>query len=238
MSKGYMRISRDRISEWHWLHNQTKFYVFFRLLLKANYKDLPFEKTIVKRGQLVFSYDKLAAELGTSLQTLRTTLKDLQDTNDIIIQSTRKSSLLTICEYDSWQEFVDETNTQLTYEQHTNNIQLTLSKEIEELKKENNILKEELTKVSKKKSNTFIPPTIDEVSEYVKEKGFHFDAEAFVNFYESKGWFIGKNKMKDWKAACRTWERKRKDNSQSREEIGVIYQGSNTGKYDNMDLWE
>lgn len=52
----------------------------------------------------------------------------------------------------------------------------------------------------------FIPPTVEEVSAYCTERGNSVDAEAFVDFYASKGWMIGKNKMKDWKAAVRTWE--------------------------------
>lgn len=53
----------------------------------------------------------------------------------------------------------------------------------------------------------FVPPTVDEVREYCSERGNNIDPEVFVDFYESKGWMIGKSKMKDWKAAVRTWER-------------------------------
>ena len=52
----------------------------------------------------------------------------------------------------------------------------------------------------------FIPPTVEEVRAYCTERGNSVDPEAFVDFYASKGWMIGKNKMKDWKAAVRTWE--------------------------------
>lgn len=52
----------------------------------------------------------------------------------------------------------------------------------------------------------FIPPTVEEVGAYCTERGNNIDPQAFIDFYESKGWMIGKNKMKDWKAAVRTWE--------------------------------
>lgn len=52
----------------------------------------------------------------------------------------------------------------------------------------------------------FNPPTVEEVQAYCTERGNMVDPEAFIDFYESKGWMIGKNKMKDWKAAVRTWE--------------------------------
>jgi len=60
------------------------------------------------------------------------------------------------------------------------------------------------------KTTRFVKPTIEEVSAYCAERKNGINAEAFINFYESKGWKIGKNSMKDWKAAVRTWESKNK----------------------------
>lgn len=57
----------------------------------------------------------------------------------------------------------------------------------------------------------FTPPSVDEVSAYVAEKGYSIDPEAFIDFYASKGWMVGKNKMKDWKAAVGTWARRDRD---------------------------
>lgn len=64
----------------------------------------------------------------------------------------------------------------------------------------------DIEKSKSKSKNIFTPPTIEEVQEYIKEKGYHFSAEEFVAFYESNGWKVGKNPMKSWKAACVTWE--------------------------------
>ena len=58
----------------------------------------------------------------------------------------------------------------------------------------------------KQKPTKFTPPTDEEVRQYVTEKGNHFNPDQFVPHSQSKGWMIGKNPMKDWKAACRTWE--------------------------------
>lgn len=74
--------------------------------------------------------------------------------------------------------------------------------------------KEKDTKVSQKKEIKsdvvrFIPPTVEMVREYCTSRGNAVDAETFVDFYQSKGWLVGKVKMKDWKAAVRTWERER-----------------------------
>lgn len=66
-------------------------------------------------------------------------------------------------------------------------------------------IKESNTNVLPKKK--FIPPTVEEVQEYLDSVGSKVDAEAFVAFYESKGWMVGKNKMKSWKSAIVTWEK-------------------------------
>ena len=63
----------------------------------------------------------------------------------------------------------------------------------------NNIIKEKFKK-----------PSIEEIQEYCLERSNNINAEAFYDFYESKNWYIGKNKMKDWKAAVRTWEKNNK----------------------------
>ena len=54
----------------------------------------------------------------------------------------------------------------------------------------------------------FTPPTLDEVTEYCNMKGAGIDPQYFIDFYQSKNWMVGKNKMKDWQAAVRTWMRK------------------------------
>ena len=54
------------------------------------------------------------------------------------------------------------------------------------------------------KAKRFYPPTLDEVKQYCEERKNNIDPMAFIDFYSSKGWMIGKNRMKDWKAAVRT----------------------------------
>lgn len=67
------------------------------------------------------------------------------------------------------------------------------------------------------KSKRFIPPTISEVITYCNENGYPVDAARFVDFYESKGWMVGKNKMKDWKAAVRGWANRDKKETVSED---------------------
>ena len=75
-----------------------------------------------------------------------------------------------------------------------------------------NVLKEISPKGdTKKKRETFEPPTVENVRVYCQEAGCNVDAERFVDFYASKDWMVGKNKMKDWKAAVRNWNRQKKN---------------------------
>ena len=56
------------------------------------------------------------------------------------------------------------------------------------------------------KAKRFSRPTVEEVTEYCRERGNQVDAHRFVDYYTANGWRVGKNPMKDWKAAVRTWE--------------------------------
>ena len=67
----------------------------------------------------------------------------------------------------------------------------------------------------------FTPPTVDEVAAYCGERNNRIDPQTFVDFYASKGWVVGKSKMKDWKAAIRTWE-KRDGNSQPERKVNFL----------------
>lgn len=58
-----------------------------------------------------------------------------------------------------------------------------------------------------KRATRFSPPTLEEVKAYCSDRGNHVDAERWFDYYTSNGWKVGKNQMKDWKAAVRTWER-------------------------------
>ena len=64
------------------------------------------------------------------------------------------------------------------------------------------------TRNQKKTVKRFQRPTLGEVAEYVKESSYHVDPQQFVDYYEANGWKVGRNAMKDWRAAVRQWERR------------------------------
>ena len=75
----------------------------------------------------------------------------------------------------------------------------------------NNVIKETLSKEREEKR--FVPPLLDEVAAYCSERNNTVDPEGFIAFYTSNGWKVGKNPMKDWKAAVRSWEQRQKKSS-------------------------
>tara|TARA_R110002012_G_scaffold309285_1_gene516199 strand:+ start:208 stop:828 length:621 start_codon:yes stop_codon:yes gene_type:complete len=88
----------------------------------------------------------------------------------------------------------------------------------------NNLSSSKCTTINKNKVITinnkyFNKPKIEDVKEYCLERQNNIDAEAFIDFYESKGWKVGKTKMKDWKASIRTWERRDKKKPQTMSKL-------------------
>ena len=75
-----------------------------------------------------------------------------------------------------------------------------------------------------KKPKMKIPPTLDEVIQFIKDNNLNVDPYQFWNFYESKGWFVGKNKMKNWHSAIATWLKRNQ----------TIYNNGTTGQQSNV----
>lgn len=74
-----------------------------------------------------------------------------------------------------------------------------------------------LTDSNTKASVSFKKPEVSDIKEYCLERKNNVDAETFFDFYESKGWLIGKNKMKSWKACVRTWEKSRNNKTNNND---------------------
>lgn len=98
-------------------------------------------------------------------------------------------------------------------------------------------IKKEISK-ERKQDRHQIPPTVEMIQTYCNERHNTVDAEKFYDFYESKNWYIGKNKMRDWQAAVRTWERKddHKDAvTKTVHDLQDISQGMTQDEYDALE---
>ena len=219
---GFIKIHRS-IRKWEWHDDPITLSVWIHLLLDANYENKAWHGQTINRGQLVIGQAKYAKTCGITQQQLRTVLNRLKSTHEITTKSTNKYTVVTIANYDLYQSNQCESTHKLTRsatnEQQTNNIQITTTKEIKNLRNEEVIKKdissnEDIQKKPKKERIVFVPPTVEEIAQYCRERNNSINPNQFFDWNESKGWLVGNSKMKDWKAAVRTWELRSAENQQ------------------------
>lgn len=180
-------------------------------------------RSIMSDGKLYFDglEDDFASELALDLD-------EKEENVQITVQYLLKSGLLEMCSDEEYYlpDTKDSTgcetavasrvrkyrekqkalqcNTDVTQAKHLCNVEI--EKELE-LEKELEIEKDSSAKSTTTKRKRFEKPTIFDVEQYCIERNNNVDPQHFVDYYESNGWKVGKNSMKDWKAAVRTWER-------------------------------
>ena len=198
MGEGFITLHRSVQKHWIWQEPEAlKFWI--ALLMQANWepKTTVFNKRLitVERGQVVFGRKVWSERLKISEMKLRRYLEMLKAEGMINQQITSRYSLITVLNYHEYQV----NNQQTTSKQPASNQQVTTSKQVN----------------NKTIGEKFVPPTVLEVKEYCEERNNAVDPETFVDFYSAKNWMIGKNKVKDWKACVRTWEKNRRESSYS-----------------------
>lgn len=235
---GWIKLHRGITEHWIW-QDPVKLKWWLDILLIVNHTstkvNIGMQLFDCNRGQTIMSLSNWAKRWGVSRDTARNFLVLLEKDKMIEHENIGKSTRITICNYDTYQGstqnaheiYTNDThvnncipeccnrdlhNSQ-TQNQHTPNASQTHSatnKNDKNVNNDNNIIERGET------AKRFTPPAIDEVKSYISEKGYSVDAESFVAFYTSKNWFVGKNKMKDWRAAVVTWE-KRKDKNENKK---------------------
>ena len=195
---GWIKLHRSITN--HWLYTEkrvfSKFEAWNDILLTVNFTDA---KTIikgslyeVKRGQSILSLESWSKRWNWNRSKVSRFLNTLQLDGMIVLKSDTVTTQLTVCNYESYQgeRTADETQTRRRRDADETQVNT-----IEEGKKE------------KKEISIFIEPTYNEILEYCTQRKNGIDVNKFLNFYASKGWMVGKNKMKDWKACIRSWEK-------------------------------
>ena len=190
---GWIKIHRKMLANPVVFKDSDHVAVWMYLLLTATHKNFPTmfcgKKIILRPGQLITGRKKIAEYTGVQESKVTRILNLFKNEHQIEQQATRHGSIISIVEWNKYQD-IEQQN-----EQQVNNKRTT---------------SEHYTKTKEHKNNIFKPPTVDEVRSYCLERGNNVNPETFIDFYSSKGWMVGKNKMKDWKAAVRNWERYRK----------------------------
>lgn len=137
LNNTWIKIYRGML-DWEWFEFSEMVHLFLYLLLKANIEDKNWRGVLIKRGQLATSNATLRKDLHLTEQQIRTCIKRLISTGEITYQSTNKYTLITICNYESYQEYKktnnEQDNEQTTNEQRTSNEQTTTTKEIKNIR--------------------------------------------------------------------------------------------------------
>jgi hypothetical protein len=141
MHRGYIKLWRKAV-DWEWYRSSETFHLFCHLILHANHKPSRFMGEEIRRGQIVVGRRRLSEETGISEQSIRTSIERLKSTNEITSKSTNKFTIITLCNYESYQDMNTEINQQnpnkSTNDQPATNQQLTTIKECKECKEFNN----------------------------------------------------------------------------------------------------
>ena len=202
-------------------------YLYSNILLKLYLRSLKNDGKLVVNDRIPYNVEMLASVTGHQIGTVKQALSIFKDLGLIDVLENGAIYMLDI------QNFIgkgsSEADRKREYRQRIEsdrtNVQTKVRRiseksppEIEiELEKEIKIEKEIDTKANKSpnKAKRFVKPTLSEIEQYCIERNNNVNAEQFFDYYESNGWKVGKNSMKDWKACVRTWERNeyRKPNS-------------------------
>ncbi len=130
-------VFHRKVTEWCWYKKPYMLRLFTHLVLMANHRPQQWEGISVERGQLVTGRLALSEQTGISQQSIRTCLARLEQTGEIVVKSTNKFSIITVCNYDKYQGQKNEANQQSTSNQPAINQQLTTNNNVNNENNEN-----------------------------------------------------------------------------------------------------
>lgn len=145
---GWIQLHR-KMREWEWFTDVNTCHLFLYCLLRANHKDTKWRGITIGRGQFITSLDTMSKETGLSVMQVRTAIKKLELTKDITNQSTSINRLITVTNYNIYQDDNKPVNKALTNEQQTDNKRVTTDNNDNNDNNENNE-----NKLSSRKPNT------------------------------------------------------------------------------------
>ena len=208
-NEGYIKLYR-RMMKWGWYTDTPTKCVFLHLLFLACYEPCYFKGVHLEPGQAVSSIRQIATDTGLTVKQVRTAINHLKETQEVAQSPYGKFSVFTVNNYNDYQCAGTDEGKQRAQEGHSEGTLPNIKKNKEVMNTPYNPPQgDEGVSVSRR----FVPPTPEEIGTYCRERNNGIDGSEFCDFYTSKGWKVGKNPMKDWKAAVRTWERSRKQSA-------------------------
>jgi hypothetical protein len=183
---GWIKIHR-KFLDWQWFKKPEAVQLFIYMLLKANHKDGNWQGHEIKKGQFITSAQTISNDTKLSLQVVRTLLKKFELTNEIIVKSTNKFTMLTICKYECYQDENNTANKQLTNKQQTTNKQLTTNKNEKKEKNEKEVILDSWIEYRKSAKKTLTQQSIKSI--LVKMENYTNEQCKFViNKSIEQGW--------------------------------------------------
>lgn len=203
--EGWISIERDSRDHWLWKKSKVKsqYEAWLDILMEANHKptkvSLGNELFACDRGESLNSLPTWAKRWGWSISAVVRFLKLLETDEMVLVKNERKTTRLTVCNYALYQDVRNADEMQVKRERNASEMQVkSNNNDNNENKKEKN--------TSYSKEIKFSPPGLTQVTAYFQEsRSTEAEANKFYNFYESKGWMVGKAKMKKWEAAAKNW---------------------------------
>jgi hypothetical protein len=232
---GYISLHRKVMKNFLFREKRvfSKFEAWIYILMNANHTDVQIllgnQLIDVKKGSFITSEIKLMEEFLWSKSKLRTFLSLLESQSMIEKVSDTKKTTLTVVKYSDYQDLQTTKKPQKDRQQTTKELRKDTNNNENNDNNVNNDNNIELNNSMNivEKSKIFLKPTLLEVSEYCIERKNNVNPNHFIDFYQSNGWMVGRNKMKDWKATVRTWEKNNFNQKQN---------GKSTIELDNEQL--
>lgn len=129
MNNGFITLHRA-ILNWEWYDDINTTRLFIHLLLKANHKDQKWHGNLIKRGQLITGRIELSKQTGLSQQQIRTCLSKLKSTSEITSKPTNRNTLITLVNYNNYQDNKEQATSQTSRKQPTDNQQITTNNNV------------------------------------------------------------------------------------------------------------
>ena len=224
-NKGFIMIDRSILEDdMYFSEKFTRMQAYIDLCLLAAFKSRSFyirgNKVELQPMQVAKSVRDLADRWQWSVNKVRGYLYELEKGDYIDTQKTSVNQIITIKKYivvntQNDTQINTQTDTQNDTQTDTPIIKNNnVNNENKDIVIESVVVSNEQqtlptpTKEKKRRSSVFVKPTLEECIAYANEKGFNWDASRFYNYYESNGWRVGRNPMKNWKAAMSSWNTK------------------------------
>jgi len=194
--EGWIKLHR-KLKEWEWYTDSKMVHLLIHLIMSANHEPKKWRGQEIGRGQLLTGRKQLSSTTGISEQSIRTCLERLKETKEITSKSTNQNSIITICNYDSYQQKEAPTNqqtnqqstSQLTSDQPATNQRPTTNKN---------------DKKDKKEKNDKNIPAFSEFLKFAISKNSNLDSQHVrlkFDAWVENGWKDGNNKkIVNWKS--------------------------------------